>query len=687
MRERILEEIEKRIYVLPEQLADALELEPAEMMQELTQLEQEGEICYTKHKKVALASTMGFFKGVMDCKKGGFAFVRTAKHGDIFIAPDQKQGALHGETVIVKLTKRQDRERNLEGRVHRILSVLPMQVIGTTQSTRNTMFVVCDVPIEDVYITKGDTLHAKNQQKVVVSIERRGVQGRSPEGRIVEILGDVGDTAVEILSVARKFGLIAEFDEKCQAAAAQAQASPQSMEGRKDCRDWLIVTIDGADAKDLDDAVSFRKLSNGNVQLGVHIADVSQYVVESSVLDREALKRGTSVYLVDRVVPMLPKELSDDLCSLNPQEDKLTLSCMMEISPQGEVVSHEMAQTIICTKYRLTYEAVNRMLEGDANAVAADAAAMLCEMNALAKIMRARRFEKGSIDFDIDEAKIVLNDAGMPVEVGIRERGDAEKLIEEFMLAANMTVAESYFYQEIPFLYRIHEQPDTDKMRELAVFLSGFGLTLKGVANIHPRTLQQLLESVQDKPEGAIINQVTLRSLKKAKYDTVPLAHFGLAAERYCHFTSPIRRYPDLQVHRIIKATLRGEMSPKYIRHLEQILPEVAQQSGERERKAIEAERAVEDIIMAQFMGKHIGEEYDAVVSGVTRFGVFAELPSTIEGMIPLAQMHDDYYVLHEKTFSLVGERTKRKISLGDKIRVRVVSADVASGKIEFAKV
>ncbi|MEA4853994.1 MAG: ribonuclease R [Christensenella sp.] len=690
-RQQLLDKIEEKIYASPDLLAAELGLPQGNVQKELDALENEYEVAKSKHGKYALASTMGLFRGTMECKKGGFAFLRTPhREEDIFIGASGKHGALDGEEVLVKLRKHQEEGRNLEGTVVKVLSALPYQTVGTVEKTRNVVFVISDDPaIDDVFIPKQKAKGLRNGQKVVFNITRRADGNRSPEGEIAEVLGNSGEKGVDILAYARRFGLTADFDEECNAQAKKLSQEQPDTVGRLDLRKSLVVTIDGADAKDLDDAVSLQILPNGNYELGVHIADVSHYVREGTPLDQEALKRGTSVYMVDRVVPMLPKEISNGICSLNPAEDKLTLSCIMEINPQGETVSHRIENTVIRSRYRLTYEAVNKILAGDKREASrfAQAADMLFAMDKLAKIMRERRFEKGSIDFNIDEAEILLDEKGKPKDVVLRQRGDAEKLIEEFMLRANVTVAQQAFYMDMPFVYRVHEQPDADKMKELSIFLGNFGIKLKGFQNVHPRAIQSVLSQAENTDEAAIVNRVALRSLKKAKYTTEPEGHFGLAAERYCHFTSPIRRYPDLQIHRILKQMLEKGIDEGIVRHYERILPEVAAKSSERERNAIEAERAVQDLKMTEYMSQFVGQEFPAIVSGVTRFGIFAELENTIEGMIPLAQLHDDYYDYREKEYCAVGEKTKKRITLGDKITIRVAAADVASGKIEFTLV
>lgn len=630
---------------------------------------------------------METIRGFLQVKSGGFGFI-IAEGGDVFISSDNKKGAFSGEEVVAGIYPDKRKGGNREGFVKEIISSLPIEVVGTVDRSNRAMFVVPDDNVtEDIYIPKQKNGGARDRDKVVVSVTKRGGGAKSPEGEITEVLGRAGEAGVDILSFARRFGLVASFDEKVEQEAAALSYNENDAKGRMDLRGEKVFTIDGADAKDLDDAVSLKKLANGNYELGVHIADVSHYVRQNGEIDKEAGRRGTSVYLVDRVVPMLPERLSNGLCSLNPREDKLTLSCIMEIDGNGDVQESTVAKSVIRSCERMTYSDVNKILDGDEELGQRyeNIRDTLFLMNKLKKILRARRFERGSIDFELEEPKIILNKKGVPTSVKPAERGEGEKLIEEFMLAANITVAEQYYYMEMPFVYRIHETPDAERMHELAVFLSNFGIRLSGTQNIHPKAVQAVLNQVQGTEEHNIINRVTLRSLKKARYDMLPVGHFGLAAERYCHFTSPIRRYPDLMVHRIIHAVLEGRANEKYTKKLEETLPAIANHSSERERNAIEAERAVQDRKMAEYMTRFIGREYLGVVSGVTRFGVFVELPSTIEGMVPLSEMKDDYYNYMEKMYCVIGERTKKKISLGDKVKIRVVSSDVETSKIEFA--
>lgn len=689
IKEEILSYVEKRVYAERQDIERHVAA-PAHAVQDaLAQLEKDYELAVTKNGKYALASTMGLFKGTLECKSAGFGFLRTSlEEGDIFIPKTAREGALGGDEVLVKLKKNQRGGKNLEGAVVKILSPVEVTVVGRLIRRGKQFYVHADGPaMDDVLVDPPKKEKGRPDGKIVVAtITRRGNGKHGPRGKITEVLGNEGDKGVDILAYARRFGLDAAFDRECMAEAAEKKGKKRSPAGRLDLRGELILTIDGADAQDLDDAISLKKLSGGQWELGVHIADVSHYVREGSALDAEALRRGTSVYMVDRVVPMLPEDLSNDLCSLHPGEDKYTLSCIMRIDKTGEVVKHSLKKSIINSGYRMTYSGVNAILEGD-KALCKKYKKLvkpLRDMNALAAVLRQRREEKGSIDFDLSEAKIILDKHGFPKDVVLRERADAEKLIEEFMLRANITVAEHFYDIGMPFIYRIHEQPDADRMKELAIFLRNFGIKMQGADDIQPREIQRVLSDVEGAPEAGIVNHVTLRSLKKARYDAQPGQHFGLAAEQYCHFTSPIRRYPDLMAHRIIKLTLGSKLTTGKIEKLKKKLPEVAAQCSNRERNAIEAERAVEDLKTAEYMSRRIGEEYEGIVSGVTGFGIFVELPNTIEGMAPLAGLEDDYYVYNEKQYCVVGERTARRITLGDKARVKVVSTDVSLGKIEF---
>lgn len=691
LKEKLLEYIEAQgIASLPE-AAKALgrTLDDLELNLAVTELLAENAILKNKKKKLCSLASRGLIRGILEVKRGGFAFVRHPD-GDVFIPAKNFGGAFNREEVLVELRPGEKGGRSREGAVRAVLSPPGYTLTGTFRTLHGHAFVECDDrTIEDIRIPSADTLGAYSGQKVLCSVTRRQTGGKPPAGRILEILGFSGAPGVDILCVAKTFGLVGEFPDgvRQQLSTMDLGIPDEELAQRETLFGKLIFTIDGADSKDLDDAISLESLKNGNWLLGVHIADVTHYVREGTPLDREAIHRGTSVYLIDRVIPMLPRELSNGICSLNPREARLTLSCFMEVNRLGRVVSHRIAKTAIISRHKMTYGDVNAMLEGEDAALIqkyGDIYPTLRDMASLAAVLRKNRFADGSIDFDIGEAKILLDKKGRPTEVGVRERGTGEKLIEEFMLLCNNTVAEEYFYAELPFLYRIHETPDTDKMRELAVFLSNFGYQLKGLSHLHSKALQDILNRCAGQECENIINRVILRSLKKAKYSTENAGHFGLASRAYTHFTSPIRRYPDLQIHRIIKENIDGRLSHPRIAALEKFLPEIAAKSSERERNAIEAERQVDGMKKAEYMSAHIGETFSGVISGVSSSALFVELPNTIEGVVPLASMKDDFYIYNREMYCVIGERTRKRYNLGDKVTVDVLDANASESRIEF---
>ena len=526
----------------------------------------------------------------------------------------------------------------------------------------------------------------------MVKITDFGGKGKKPEGIVTKIIGHINDPGTDILSVVESFGIPMEYP---KGVLKQVENMPDEVPesektGRMDLRDWQMVTIDGEDAKDLDDAVSLTK-ENGIYKLGVHIADVSNYVTEGSPLDVEALKRGTSVYLVDRVIPMLPHKLSNGLCSLNAGVDRLALSCIMEIDEKGKVIGHKIAETIVNIDRRMSYTAVKKILaDKDEEAILEhkDFVPMFKLMEELAAILRDKRMQRGSIDFDFPESKIYLDEKGFPVEIKPYDRNVATKIIEDFMLIANETVAEDFFWQELPFVYRTHDNPDPEKMLKLGTFISNFGYGIKASLNeVHPKEIQKLLGRIEGTPEEALISRLTLRSMKQAKYTTVSTGHFGLATQYYCHFTSPIRRYPDLQIHRIIKENLRGKLNEKRIRHYESILPEVADESSRLERRADEAERDTEKMKKVQYMSRHIGEEFEGVISGITAYGMYVELPNTVEGMVHVTSMRDDYYHYDEERYEMIGEKTNHRYKLGQTVRICVEDTDKINRTIDFSLV
>ncbi len=639
--------------------------------------------------RLATPEQCGLIKGRLQVKHGGFGFVLNPQ-GDIFIEKRDLHGALNGENVLVKVTK-SFTPGQPEGRVIRIEDK-PFYAVGTIKKSRQGAILdPDDETIGNIKLARKGRGTAIPGQKAVVEITRRAMKGTLHEGKVTEILGDADEKGVDILSIARSFGLKEEFPTNVAeyAAGLPKEVEESALKDRKLLTDKLIFTIDGDDAKDLDDAVSLEKLGDGSFMLGVHIADVSHYVAEDSPIDREAFARGTSVYMVDRVVPMLPKELSNGICSLHGGVLRLTLSCFMKIDHSGNVVSHKICKTAIRSVHRMTYNNVNKILAGDPELCKeyADIKNVLHNMNELAHILRSKRFAAGSLDFDIPEAKITLDEDNFPTDITLRTRGDAEKLIEEFMLICNETVANEYESRFLPFVYRIHEKPDADRMRELSDFLAAFSYKLPKDGSVTPFMLSDILGAIKDTEDEAIISRVVLRSLKKARYATNNEGHFGLASSCYCHFTSPIRRYPDLQIHRIIKEDLEGRLTESRIKELERRLPHSAMNSSERERNAIEAERRVDAVKMAEYMERHIGEEYPAVISGVTSSCIFAELGNTIEGVIPLSTLHDDYYELDADRYLVKGMRTGKVIRLGDPVKVRVSSASKEDARIEFSLV
>jgi len=624
----------------------------------------------------------------------GFGFVTIEdENEDIFIAGDATKGALHGDRVAVMIKEEQTGKRK-EGVVVSILERGKNEIVGTFEKSKNFGFVVPDNQKfgSDIFIPKEFTKGAVTGHKVVVKITKYGDAGQSPEGKIIEILGHINDPGVDIMSVVKAYDLPVEYPAEVMKYLDKIpdEIDPEEIKNRLDIRDLQTVTIDGEDAKDLDDAITLTK--EGNIyHLGVHIADVTHYVKEGTPLDKEALKRGTSVYLVDRVIPMLPHKLSNGICSLNPGVDRLSLSCFMDINEKGELVGHRIAETVMRSDCRMTYTKVAKVIEEqdeEACAEYADFVPMLMLMQELAEILRVRRHKRGSINFDFPETKIIVDSRGKPIEIKPYERNKATKIIEEFMLIANETIAENFFWQEIPFIYRTHETPDEEKIKKLAIFINNFGYSIKvGNEQIHPKEIQKLLLKIEDTPEEALISRITLRSMKQAKYTVANIGHFGLSAKYYCHFTSPIRRYPDLQIHRIIKESLHGELGPKRIQHYEKILNEVAKHSSMTERRADEAEREVEKLKKVEYMMGHIGETFEGVISGVTSWGLYVELPNTVEGMVRVSAMDDDYYIYDEEHYQMIGEHTKKVYKLGQKVKVEVIGADKLLRTIDFALV
>ena len=621
----------------------------------------------------------------------GFGFVEVEDlETDIFIGDMDVKGAMHGDTVEVRIRTYRGGKRP-EGVIVKILERGITEVVGTFQRRKNFGFVVCDNQkiLQDIFIPLEAMNGALDGQKVVAEITQYAEKGKKPEGKVKEVLGFLEIPGTDILCIAKEYQLPLGFSEK-QLNQAERIAKPISeadMFGRMDLRDTVMVTIDGEDAKDLDDAVSMEKVGD-LYRLGVHIADVANYVQESSALDKEALKRGTSVYLVDRVIPMLPKALSNGICSLNAGEDRLALSCIMDVDDKGNVVNHSIAETVIHVNERMTYTSVKKILEDHDEAEREkykELVPMFEMMAHVAGILREKRTRRGSIDFDFPETKVKLNALGQAVDILPYERNTATKLIEDFMLLANETVAEHFFWQELPFVYRTHEKPDPEKMTKLGIFIRNFGYYFKaGNGEVHPKELQKLLDKISGTKEEALLSRLTLRSMQRAAYTTECSGHFGLAAKYYCHFTSPIRRYPDLQIHRIIKDSLRGRLNERKISHYHKILPEVALQSSKMERRADEAERETVKLKKAEYMKDHLGEIYEGVISGVTNYGIYVELDNTVEGMVHVNSMRNDYYYFDEIHYELVGQDSGVKYKLGERVLVQVKRVDMVSKTIDF---
>lgn len=659
----------------------------------LSELEADGSIIKTKKGRYGIPERMGLVVGRFQGNERGFGFVISDDDtiADVFIPLEEVNGAMNNDRVIARFSRAIVEGKRAEGEIIRILKRANDTIVGTFESSKYFGFVVPDDRrlSQDIFIPKDEVNGASTGHKVAVKIIRWPEARRNPEGKVIEILGNKDDPGTDILSIIRQYNLNEEFPEDVleQAEQIPVVVEESDIKTRRDLRHLNIVTIDGEDAKDLDDAVSIERLENGNYRLGVHIADVSHYVKENSPLDKEAFKRATSVYLVDRVIPMLPKKLSNGICSLNPQVERLTLSVMMDIDNAGRVVNYEIFDSVIKTKERMTYSDVTKILEDDDPELMERYMELVDDfrlMKELAVLLRNKRVERGSIDFDFPEAKIILDDKGKPIDIKKYEITISNRIIEEFMLVCNETVAEHMYWTNIPFIYRVHEDPDPEKIENFNLLIYNLGYHLKGIAKIHPKSLQQLLNKIKGKKEERIISTVMLRSLMKAKYAHENLGHFGLAAKYYCHFTSPIRRYPDLVIHRIIKESIHKGISSRREEFLKSFVQEAAKQSSEREIAAQEAERETEDLKKAEFMKDKVGEVFNGVISSVTSFGMFIELDNTIEGLIRVSNLEDDYYIYDEKHYSLIGENKKRIFKIGDEVRVKLVRSDTSTRQIDF---
>lgn len=661
-----------------------------ELKEVLDALVEDGKISLSKRGKYTKGQAKRL-KGIFQAHPRGFGFViREDMDEDVYIPEENVNGAFQGDEVEFIITREKNEDRRTEGKIVQILSHGTTKVVGLYEKCKSYGFVRPDNQriVNDIYIPEGKEKGAMTGHKVVVELTSYGNEHLKPEGFVTEIIGHINDPGTDILSIVKGFNLPMEFPERVmnQAERVGKEVSEADMIGRKDLRDWQMVTIDGEDAKDLDDAISLVK-DGENYKLGVHIADVTNYVQERSALDREALNRGTSVYLVDRVIPMLPHKLSNGICSLNAGEDRLALSCMMTVNSKGEVIDHLIAETVVRIDERMSYTSVAKILEEqDENEIKRyeSLVPMFQRMEELSHILRKRRKQRGSIDFDFPETKMVLDEQGHPVDIKPYERNIATKIIEDFMLLANETVAEEYYWREVPFLYRTHETPDEEKMKKLSTFINNFGYHIHMGNEVRPMEVQKLLGKVEGTPEEALISRLALRSMKQAKYTPENTGHFGLAAKYYTHFTSPIRRYPDLQIHRIIKENLRGRFNEERKAHYEKILPEVAMQAGVTERRAEEAERETIKLKKVEYMKDRIGEEFEGVISGITKWGAYVELPNTIEGLVHVTNMRDDHYECWEERYELIGEHTRNVYKLGQAVRVRVLGVDRLQRTIDF---
>lgn len=661
----------------------------------LNRLEEEGAIIRTRANRYGVPERMNLIRGKLQAHPKGYGFLipEDPRQPDVYIHANDMRGAMNGDTIMVRILSKGVGTQRLEGEVARIVSRGNQQIVGTFQPHDGFGFIIPDDKRinRDIFVAKENYNGAVDGQKVVAEIIKYPEGRAAAEGRVVEILGHKDDPGVDILSIIRKYQLPEAFPEEVEAEAEQMPdvISESDLEGRRDLRHLPIVTIDGADAKDLDDAVYLERLENGNYRLYVSIADVGYYVKEGSPMDKEAYRRGCSVYLVDRVIPMLPRRLSNGICSLNPQVDRLTITCEMEFDPQAKIVRHDIYPSVIKTAARMTYDEVRQIVVDENPEVMQKyehLKDMFFLMKELALKLREFRMQRGAIDFDIHESKILVDEDGKPIDIVKRERTIAEQIIEEFMLAANETVAEHFYWLRVPFIYRIHEDPDSEKLMAFMEFVTNFGYIVKGTGNkVHPRALQTLLEEIKGKKEETILSTMLLRSMKQARYEAESLGHFGLAAEFYTHFTSPIRRYPDLVIHRVIREVLiNGSLNEETIERLSEKLPDIARQSSDRERLAVDAERETDDLKKAEFMLDKIGEEFEGIVSGVTSFGMFVELDNTVEGLIRLSDMHDDYYHFHDRQMALIGERTSKVYRIGDEVKVRVARVNLDERTIEF---
>lgn len=699
VKEKIIELLESNSYerMTVDEIAEKLGYTESDNFKELVKvlvaLEDEAKVYRDKKDRFDLSNRLGFKKGVLQVHKKGFGFVTLTDEetNDVFIPKNNLHGALNKDTVLVSVSNKKT-GNNFEGEVIKVLQRGITHIVGVYYEDKNVGYVKSDDSrfTQTILINKNNSKRAMPDHKVKVEIIKY-IDTDTVEGKIVEILGHKNDPGIDILSVVYKHGIPTMFPPEVieQADSFSETVREEDLKGRRDLRDEMIVTIDGEDAKDLDDAVNVTKLENGNYKLGVHIADVSYYVREGSPIDKEAYRRGTSVYLVDRVIPMIPHRLSNGICSLNPHVDRLTLSCDMEITPNGEVARYDIYQSVINTTERMTYSNVNKILVDQDEAVIERYKSlhpMFLEMKELFHILNARRKERGAINFETSEAKIIVDDTGKPLDIKLRTRDVAEKLIEEFMLIANETVAEHFHWMNVPFIYRIHDEPDTEKIKRFFQLLNALGFVVKGKENhVHPKAFQEVLEKVEGEKEEAVINTMLVRSMAKAKYSDLSIGHYGLATKYYTHFTSPIRRYPDTIVHRLIREyIILSKMDDENLSRISDALKDISLQTSKCERTAVDCEREVDDMKKAEYMEDKIGMEFEGIISSVTNWGVYVELPNTVEGLVHVLDMTDDYYEFDQKTMSLIGQRSKKIFRIGDDVKVRVIASSKEEKEIDF---
>ncbi len=691
MKERILELLENKDFKLRkiDEISEYLNLTETQdyinLIKLMNHMEDEGMIIRDKNNHYYLIHQLDFYTGILDMNKKGFGFVKVDEEREFYIHDTNLRDAYHKDKVLIeKIPSKGNRE---EGRVVRVLERGQLRYVGEVKKGKREYIIdVDDVKFnEPIYVDHAHMHGAVVGHKVLVEIKTFKPYIK---GDVLKVIGHRNDPGVDILSIVHNHGVNIEFPDDVykQVEDISDEIDPSDIVNRVDLRNEMIVTIDGDDAKDLDDAISLCKLDNGNYKLGVHIADVSYYVTEGSPLDVEAVNRGTSIYLVDRVIPMLPHKLSNGICSLNPHVDRYAISCIMEIDSEGNVVSHDIFPSVIHSSYRMTYNNVNKILDGDHHVQDQykEVVPLFFMMYELSSIIRRKREKRGAIDFDVNEAKVIVDKSGKPIDVVLRDRGDSDKIIEDFMLTANETVAQHFKWMDLPFIYRVHEHPKLKKLQQFASIVKPLGYTIKGsLENVYPNELSSIVEASKGTEEHTIISTLLLRCMQKARYDEECLGHFGLADEYYTHFTSPIRRYPDLLVHRLIRHYLFDKQFDD-LDHYQKLIPYLAEQSSNREREAVEIEREVDDMKMAEYMSYHIGEEFEGMINSVTQFGFFVELPNMIDGLVHISDLLDDYYIYDEKSMSLIGEMTGKSYRLSDKVKVRVSRCSKKDRTIDF---